>query len=579
MRHYNIYFLLIFLVIFSACLPTEIEEQEPEILTASANAIRVLENLPIPNNFNFETERKVTVTIKDATPYVKYEIFAYANKSSVEAENISEALGNLLFSGKPYDGTINQELSLPSIYEKVYISRKDGLEYSSEIVAVLNNEIELNVASNKAATSSKAKNDSCSECTDNVFLNSDFEAGPALPTNFIITDENNVKGWSTTATDSKIELWKSGFNGVPAQKGTYFVELNANQSSALYQRICTSPGAEISWSVWHRGRSGTDDAVVRIGENLTTATIEATMTTGTTAWVQYSGTYTVPAGQQDTYFIFEAVGSGSVGNFIDNIVITETAAGTCVEPRNKMFYPTELTNATITFEDQWPYTGDYDFNDLVINYNIKTISNAQNEVTQIDYNYTLESIGGSYTNGFGVELEGVLPSAIESVTGANLTEGFINNSANGTEQLQPNAVIIFFDNSHTNVGLNNTISIVFSNPINTIELGTAPFNPFLIVNKNRLKEIHLPNKPTTYYPTTTSIETATTVKDSDGDFKTTTGLPWAINITGEFRAPKEKVIITAVYNHFADWATSGGLAYTDWYQNLPGNRNNENLKD
>ena len=102
--------------------------------------------------------------------------------------------------------------------------------------------------------------------------------------------------------------------------------------------------------------------------------------------------------------------------------------------------------------------GDYDFNDLVISYNIKTILNSENKVTQIDYSYIVESIGGSFTNGFGVELEGVLPSAISSVSGANLTEGIINNNANGTESLQPNAVIVFFDNSHINVGLSNTIS-------------------------------------------------------------------------------------------------------------------------
>jgi LruC domain-containing protein len=202
-----------------------------------------------------------------------------------------------------------------------------------------------------------------------------------------------------------------------------------------------------------------------------------------------------------------------------------------------------------------------------------------NKVTQVDYKYTVQSIGGSFTNGFGIELEGVLPSAISSVTGANLTESIITNNANGTEQGQPNAVIMFFDNSHINVGLSNTISIVFANPITTADLGTAPFNPFLIVNKNRLKEIHLPTKPTTYYPTTSSMDEGPTVKDSDGDFKTPEGLPWAINVTGAYKAPKEKVIITEAYNFFADWATSGGTSNSGWYQNTPGNRNIDKLKN
>jgi LruC domain-containing protein len=586
MKKFNIYFLVSFLIIFSSCIPNDVDMQEPETVEVSENAIQVLENLDIPNGFNFETERDVILTIIDATPFVKYEVFAYSSDYDSEAENISEALKSLLYAGKPYNGIVNHVLSLSSVYDKVYISRKDGLEYSYEIIDILNNKIDFTITAsktaNKTARAYKVSSTGCVECTENVFINSNFEDGPKLPNSYIITNENNVDGWSTTATDSKVELWKSGFLGVPALNGRYFAELNATQNSALYQRICTSPGAEISWSVWHRGRAGTDIAVVRIGENLATATIETTMTTGNTAWVKYSGTYTVPFGQDDTYFIFEAVnaaGGISVGNFIDNVVITETLAGDCAEVTNKMFYPNEFTNATIAFEDLWPYSGDYDFNDLVISYNIKTILNAENNVTQVDYNYIVESIGAGYKNGFGLELEGVSPSAISSVTGSNLTEGIITNNANGTEQAQPNAVIIFFDNAHLNVGLPNTISIVFENPITTAALGNAPFNPFLIVNMNRLKEVHLPNKPTTYYPTTVSIEEGPTVRDSDGNFKTPEGFPWAMNINGKYKAPKEKVIITEAYNFFANWATSGGTSYPDWYQNKRGYRNNANLKN
>jgi LruC domain-containing protein len=580
MKTFNLYLLLSFLIIFSSCVPDADDIQNSEE-NNSESPIAFLENLSIPDSFNFETERAVTLTITDATPFVKYQIFAYAENNSTEAENITEALNNLLYTGKPYDGQLHQSFSLSSIYEKVYVLRKDGLEYTSEILPIINNQINFksaNKTSSKTTYASKNSSDSCSICKDNFFLNSDFENGLTLPIDFIITDETNVEGWSTTATDNQIELWKSGFKGVPAQNGTYFAELNANQSSALYQRICTSPGAKISWSVWHRGRAGVDNAVVRIGENLTTATVEATMKTGNTAWVQYSGTYTVPANQQDTYFIFESLDGGSLGNFIDNIEIKEIVPGDCKSVQNKMYYPTELTNATLAFEDLWPYSGDYDFNDLVISYNIKTILNAENKVTQLDYNYTLESIGASYTNGFGLELEGVLPSAIESVTGQNLTEGFIQNNANGTEKSQSNAVIIFFDNAHINVGLSKTISIVFKTPIATASLGTAPFNPFLIVNKNRQVEIHLPLKPTTNYTKTTTIATGPTVKDSDGNFKTPSGLPWAINISGAFKAPKEKVLITDAYNYFATWATSGGTNKSDWFLDKSGYRNNDKLK-
>jgi hypothetical protein len=38
-------------------------------------AIKALGNIFIPNNFNFETERAVILTIVDATTYVRCEIF------------------------------------------------------------------------------------------------------------------------------------------------------------------------------------------------------------------------------------------------------------------------------------------------------------------------------------------------------------------------------------------------------------------------------------------------------------------------------------------------------------------------
>jgi predicted phage tail protein len=181
----------------------------------------------------------------------------------------------------------------------------------------------------------------CQTCTGNtVFTNGSFESGP-FPTGAVVTNQNNVAGWSTTATDNNIEIWKSGYaNASPpivSQNGNYHAEINATQNAALFQEICTNPGAQISWSVWHRGRAGTDVAVVKIGQTIATASLVTTMTTGNTAWVNYTGTYTVPANQTTTLFIFKAISSAggiTFGNFIDNIVIQEIVPGICLDSDN-----------------------------------------------------------------------------------------------------------------------------------------------------------------------------------------------------------------------------------------------------
>ncbi|PIB26902.1 hypothetical protein BFP77_14070 [Maribacter sp. 4U21] len=172
----------------------------------------------------------------------------------------------------------------------------------------------------------------CMDCNSAPFLNGNFEDGP-YPAGYTVTNENNVSGWETTSNDNGIEIWRSGFRGVNSQSGSYHAEINANRTASLYQKVCTNPGAQFRWSVWHRGRAGVDVATVRIGENLGNSPIQITMVSDNTSWVEYSGVYSVPMNQSETYFIFEAVrtanGNTSTGNFIDNIVINEINQGFC----------------------------------------------------------------------------------------------------------------------------------------------------------------------------------------------------------------------------------------------------------
>jgi LruC domain-containing protein len=65
----------------------------------------------------------------------------------------------------------------------------------------------------------------------------------------------------------------------------------------------------------------------------------------------------------------------------------------------------------------------------------------------------------------------------------------------------------------------------------------------------------------------------------DGDFKDADGLPWAINFSGQYAPPLPGVKIWIGYNHFLNWAHSGGVQYPNWFVNDPGNRNNNFLNN
>ena len=168
-------------------------------------------------------------------------------------------------------------------------------------------------------------------CFVSTLTNGGFET-PAIPnaTYRILPSSTSGLQWNNSA-ESFIELWSTGFsstsNGkVTAAEGRQFAELNANKAGTLYQDLPTTPGTTMRWHLKHRGRAGTDTMRVMVGApggQLSQSGSE--LTTGNTAWVQYTETYKIPAGQTTTRFAFQAVrtaSSMSVGNFLDDVVFT-----------------------------------------------------------------------------------------------------------------------------------------------------------------------------------------------------------------------------------------------------------------
>lgn len=171
-------------------------------------------------------------------------------------------------------------------------------------------------------------NDECRTCNTDPFQNGSFETPVIAANSYSFIPTANVTGWQTSA-ENVIEIWSTGFNGVPAAAGNQFAELNANVPGVLYQTFCLNgAGGTINWSIRHRGRSGTDTAFVKFGSSLANAlasTPIATMVSGNTSWATYSGTYIIPSGMVQIVLTFQAgptaSGDQSVGNFIDDIQI------------------------------------------------------------------------------------------------------------------------------------------------------------------------------------------------------------------------------------------------------------------
>jgi len=258
------------------------------------------------------------------------------------------------------------------------------------------------------------------------------------------------------------------------------------------------------------------------------------------------------------------------------------------------YYPAQGEVGSLAFEDYWPHKGDNDFNDLVLNYNSNHVTNANNDVVEIVAVITIKAIGAGYKNGFGFQLP-ISPASVENVTGFILTENFINLSSNNTEDSQNKATIIAFDNTYSlfpNVGsgfVNTdyispyvnpesvTLTISFVSPMSQDDIGLPPYNPFLIVNKERGLEIHLPD----YEPTSLVNSSYFGTEDDNSVplmgryYKTIDNLPWAIHLTEDFDYPLEKFEITKGHLYFGTWAQSSGMIKQNWYKDEDGNRDND----
>lgn len=259
------------------------------------------------------------------------------------------------------------------------------------------------------------------------------------------------------------------------------------------------------------------------------------------------------------------------------------------------YYPSSTSFGSFAFEDNWPEMGDYDFNDLVVDYQIKQVMNSSNQVTSLEPKFKFRAAGAGFRNGFGFQLN-IPSSAVSSVSGTLVNDNFIKRNANGTEASQAKAVIVVADNVHflmNHTGFINTkdtdiqvsqkeltLEISFMSPKTLSELGNAPYNPFLIVNQNRGREIHLPG----YSPTDLAnvgyfgqSDDASNPGLANSFYKSKTALPWAIHLPESFDYPKEKQDVRSAHLMFDTWAKSNGYSYMDWYRGQSGYRNIEKL--
>ena len=270
-----------------------------------------------------------------------------------------------------------------------------------------------------------------------------------------------------------------------------------------------------------------------------------------------------------------------------------------------IYYPGENQWATLAFEDNWPLKGDYDFNDLVVNYRIteyvqQNTNDANNEpnVRKIKIDGRIVALGASYHSGFAFHLPGVDRSqVIES--GIRYQINGVTQSNSPLESGRQSAILFVAEDLwevvtpgeackyyRTEPGCGSAIQMTFSMTVPLVSsvakssFPPVPYDPFLTAAEGyehgyvfgqppgRAYEIHLKNMAPTEAGRLDFLNRGDDFSNPpQGEYYVNeNGMPWAINVPIEWSHPLEYMDIIYAYPEFQTYATSGGTEDINWFQ-------------
>ncbi len=230
------------------------------------------------------------------------------------------------------------------------------------------------------------------------------------------------------------------------------------------------------------------------------------------------------------------------------------------------YYPDAHNFSSLAFEDLWPNTGDYDFNDLVLDVQYKYVTSATNFIWELEIKLYVKHIGASFKNGFGFEFP-FDASQVSSASGSNITEGWVNLLSNGLENGQQKAVVMAFDNAFENLHDTLVLRVQLNQPYNFSLYHQIGLNPFIFTDGKRSQEVHLTDRKPTERANLKLLGQGSDVSNPGTGtyYRSEVGYPWAIEINTPYRHLREKISIREAYKHFDAWVNSNGAQYKDWY--------------
>lgn len=233
----------------------------------------------------------------------------------------------------------------------------------------------------------------------------------------------------------------------------------------------------------------------------------------------------------------------------------------------------------LSFEDVWPYQGDFDMNDVVVKYVSSVGYNQKNEVVETKDVYTILWSGAAYDNSFAYQLD-VRRSEVEVTILSSL-------GGNGGAYVDPelDKATIRLANKVSGYANNlekETFTVVTKytgRKISKEDFILPPYNPFITTTREDI-EVHLTNMRPTEKLNTENLGYGHDRSEPDANLyyitydKNGQQMPFAINLVFEndedmdsFVIPEESALINIKYPGFLNWVKTNGKENSDWYLN------------
>lgn len=235
----------------------------------------------------------------------------------------------------------------------------------------------------------------------------------------------------------------------------------------------------------------------------------------------------------------------------------------------------------VAFEDNYPETGDYDFNDVVVAHRMHNTLDSSGKVVAISSDAYLVARGaGGYNHRWSLDIPisgatagGFICNVQATSSSSEISNTHASNNPDALACLVENATagsgqvirvfgfrdtLALLPTMNTQAGDSPSLgsvphlnfSIALSQPVPASAVGTA--SPWIEILRSRA--------PMTGVPLGTSVYKVTmSIRDAQNK-------PYAMLIPSDWRVPVEGTDIGLAYPSFVNFVTSGGSSNANWYQ-------------